>query len=369
MLMHNHPVHLGAPRDMGGGGKPLILQRSDDDFIEATLDDLRSLGGRQTLAALRARSTNRLGVLKLFQPVQRQFHLAVLEAWCEMPGLPRIAPAKVAAAGLLLRRLGADGKAEGWMRSKGRVRGWLPLARVGGEASDPAAARRLTQSLTGVADIDRQFTRLALQQPDKLLNEDVIPLYVAPPDVCAEAGKTLYYGLVPTVSSELSEAEPVFATDDSFGPDSRAFRDHLVDALRGNAMDFPFAGETVQGWWFGALESVGTEPPRDVNPLNNQFKDLKNAASVNNGRMRRFLMLLRQLAGEFNAFDGGDEVSELRRVLHEVQLPLLLRPGETVQRQVRADDFLARASKLLLSNEAIPGHWRCRSAGPRSAPT
>jgi hypothetical protein len=169
-----------------------------------------------------------------------------------------------------------------------------------------------------------------------------------------EAGKTLYYGLVPTVSSELSEADPVFAADDSFSPDSRAFRDHLVDALRGNLMEFPFAGEAAQGWWFGALESVGAEPPRGVDAQNGQFKALKNTASVDNGRMRRFLMLLRQLAVEFNAFDGGAEVADLKKVLHEVQLPLTQRPGETVQLQVRADDFLALASQLLLSNQALP---------------
>jgi hypothetical protein len=350
----HHPILIGAPRDMATSAKPLLLQRSDDDFIEATLDDLRSPAGRQALAGQRAKATNRQGTLKLFQPVQRQFHLALIEAWCDVPGLPRIAAAKVESAGMVLRRVGAGNRPEGWMRSKGRVRGWVPLARTGGDSADPGATRRLTHGLTGVADIDRQLTGLALQQPDKLLNEDVIPLYVAPPDVCSEAGKTLFYGMVPTISSEFSEAEPVFALpgDNSFGPQSALFRAHLVEALRGDAMDFPFAGQTLQAWWFGALEAVGSEPPAGASL--SQFTELKKTNSTEALRMRRFVMLLRQLAVEFNAFEEG-EAPALKALLHDIQLPLVLRDGETVQRHVRADDFLGRATKLLLSNEPVTG--------------
>ncbi len=351
MLMHHHNVHFGAPRDMGGGERPLVLQRNDDDFVEATMDGLRSPAGRQALAALRAHATTKKGVLKLFQPVQRQFHLVVMEAWCEMPGLPRVAPGKVAAAGLVLRRVGSGGSAEGWMRSKGHVRGWLPLSRVGGEMADPGSAHRLLLGRTGVADIDERLHAQALARPDNLLEEDVIPLYVAPPDVCAEAGKTLYWGLVPTTSSELCEADPVFATDDSFGPDTALFRTHLSEALRGLGMDFPFAGQTLQGWWFGAVESVGQEPPKGVQPDNANFKALKNTGSADNAAMRRFVLLLRQLSVEFDAFGSGPEALALQRVLHEVQLPLVWRSGDKAQRQVRADTFLANASRQLLAAE------------------
>ena len=35
--------------------------------------------------------------------------------------------------------------------------------------------------------------------------ERVSPLFVAPPDVCVEAGRTLLYGLIPVTSAERSE--------------------------------------------------------------------------------------------------------------------------------------------------------------------
>ena len=358
MLMHNHPVRFGAPRDMAAAAHPLvplILQRSDDDFVEATLDDLRTPGGRQALNALRAHATTRQGVLKLFQPVQRQFHLVLLEAWCDLPGLPPIAPAKVAAAGLLLRRVGTGGRPEGWMKSKGRVRGWLPLARVGGETADPAAAHRLALGMTGVAAIDRQIGTQASQQPDKLLNEDLIPLYPAPPDVCADAGKTLYWGMVPTVSAEFGEAEPVLSNDASFGPTTAFFTGHLADPLRGLGLNFPFPGQALRGWWFGALESVGQAPPSGVSPNDAQFKALKDNASADNVALRGLVLLLRQLAVEFDAFGTSLEAQAVQRVLHEVQLPLVRRNGQTQQPVVRADDFLAKASKLLLSGEPVSG--------------
>jgi hypothetical protein len=351
-----HPVLVGSPRDMQGGCRPMLLQRSDDDFIEATLDDLRTSAGRQTLQALRAHATDRQGTLKLFQPIQRQFHLALIEAWCDLPGAPRIDAAKVDSAGMVLRRLGAGDRPEGWMRSKGRVRGWLPLARVGGDSVDPGAAHRPLAALTGVADIDRRLTVFAQENTDTALNEDVIPMYLAPPDVCTEAGKTLFYGMVPTLSSELCEAEPVFAVagDPTFEPQSKEFREHLVEALRGDAMDLPFPGATVQAWWFDAAESLGTDAPGNVTDLT-QFDSLKKSSSEASRRMRRFVTLLRQLSVEFNAFDGGAEVAELKALLHAIELPLVLRQGETTPRRVRADEFLARANTVLLDKGSVSG--------------
>ncbi len=364
--MQHHPVLIGAPRDMSGGSKPALLQRTDEDFVESTLDDLRSHAGRQTLQGLRAKATNKQGTLKLFQPIQRQFHVALVEAWCDLPGLPRIDAAKIDSAGMVLRRLGAGGR-EGWMRSKGRVRGWVRLARVGGEANDPGAALRLRSVLTGVADIDRQLTGFALENPDSLLNEDVIPLYVAPPDVCSDAGKTLLYGIVPTISSEISESDPVFSGPGGadFGPQSKLFRDHLVEALRGDAMDFPFPGEIVRAGWFDAIEAVGDTAPEGVS--NDQFDQLSNADSADSRSMRRFLLLLRQLSSEFNAFDGGTEAADLKDLLHDIQLPLKLRYGETTPRQVRAGDFLAKANTILLQKGSagdveMPQSWPALSS-------
>ncbi|MDA8128545.1 MAG: hypothetical protein M0Z73_07610 [Betaproteobacteria bacterium] len=328
MTLHpvaSHPVLLGAPRDMSGGGRPALLQRSDEDFIASTLDDLRSAGGRQALDALRAQATASDGALKLFHPVQRQFHLALIESWCDAPGAPRLDPARVISAGMVLRRIAGSAR-QGWMRSNGRVRGWVPLNRVGGDLADPLAAPRLQRTLTGVADIDRKLAGFALENADNRLDEHIISLYLAPPDVCADAAKTVFYGIVPTASSELSEAEPEFLPpgDDSFGPQSDAFLGHLPDALRGLGMRFPHAGETLTTAWLDE-----------------------------SGDMQTFIQLLHQLGSEFDAFDGGDAVADLKSRLQAIRLPLVWREDDTVQRTVDAYTFLSQASALLLTRESV----------------
>ncbi|GAB3668461.1 hypothetical protein [Ramlibacter alkalitolerans] len=337
--MAHHPVIVGAPRGLRRSLQPWLLQRTDDDFIPATLDDLRSPAGEDRLRALRAQASDGSGHLKLFQPIQRQFHLALVEAWCDTPGEPRIAPARVQAAGMVLRRIGAGDRPEGWMRSKGRIRGWLPLARVGGADADPAAARRADRQWTGVADIDRQLAGFRREDADSLLEEDVIPLYVAPPDVCADAGRTLYYGNVPTVSGEIGEADADFgaAPGVDFGPRSQAFRDHLVEGLRGEAMDLPRVGERLAASWLADSEQAGA--------------DLK---------LRRFVLLLRQLASEFDAFAAPTHPA--LQALQRLQLPLKQRNVNQQRETVRADTFLLAAQRIVLRGEAadapeMPESW------------
>jgi len=338
-----HPILIGAPRDMTGGYRPALLQRNDDDFIESTLDDLRSAAGRQALEKLRAQATASDGALKLFQPIQRQFHLALIEAWCDTPGAPRLDPSRVVSAGMTMRRVAGAGR-EGWMRSQGRVRGWVPLNRVGGADADPLAAPRLQRGLTGVADIDRKLVGFALENADNRLDEHIIPLYLAPPDVCANAAKTVFYGMVPTTSSELSEAEPEFmpSGDDSFGPHSAAFLGHLPDALQGLGMNFPHAGETLSTVW------------------------------LDEDDMQTFIQLLHQLGSEFNAFDGGSAATDLKAKLQAIRLNMKLRAGETVHRTVDAYSFLSQASAVLLTQDTsvsapeMPESWPVMSSTNRS---
>jgi hypothetical protein len=351
--MHN--VALGAPRDIRPGPRPVLLQRNDEDFIESTLDELRTPQGRATLAGRRARSANAQGTLKLFQPIQRQFHVALVQAWCDTPGSPRVDPSRVDASGMVVRRLGAGGQLEGWMRSNGRVRGWVPLSRTGGPDADPVAAHRLQRQLTGVADLDRQLSGFALALADNRLDEDVVPTFMAPPDVCAAAAQTLFYGVVPTVSSELSEAPPARTGPQAvdFGPESGAFKEHLVAPLQGFASSFPYAGQDVVAGWFDASESSPARPPEGVTAA--QLAELSNPDAGTGKLMRDFLLLLRQLGSEFNAFDGGEDSATLRAELAKVTLSLVLREGETVARTTTADVFLSKACQRLLKKERVDG--------------
>ncbi|WP_372659516.1 hypothetical protein, partial [Hydrogenophaga sp.] len=363
LRQHEHETVLGAPRDIQGDQAPLLLQRSDGDFIEAVLDELKTSDGRRRLKQSRASASNASGVLKLFQPVQRQHHVAVLEAWCDTPGEVRIDPSRVASAGLVVRRVRTNGRAvlQGWMRSKGRLRGWIPVARMDGHSGDPVSSLRLARGKTGVADIDRELGLMALQNEDALLNEHVVPMFIAPPEVCQAAGKTLYYGVVPTVSGELAETPEAFDETGAFGPESADFKNHLVQALRGERMDFPLAGETLDADWFEAAEMATTDKPAGVS--NAHWNLLKPDGSARSA-MQRFIRLLRQLGNEFDAFDGSDPAFQaLRDELARIPLPMVLRTGETQARTTPASVFLRQAARVLLERDGsaprpeMPSHW------------
>jgi hypothetical protein len=172
----------------------------------------------------------------------------------------------------------------------------------------------------------------------------VIPLYVAPPDVCADAGRTLYYGNVPTVSGEIGEADADFgaAPGVDFGPRSKAFRDHLVEALRGEAMDLPRGGDQVRPGWLADSE----QPAADR-------------------KLVRFVLLLRQLATEFDAFSSPTHA--VRKVLQRHRLPLKQRDLRKPRETVRADTFLLAAQRVVLGREdkdtpEMPESWPAMDA-------
>lgn len=398
MVMH-HDIVLRAPRDLADDAAPAILQRSDEDFVEAVLAGLRDENGRIALrddlareasvaagtdtrkrprkdgrsvirtllglaggrsavgsrngtsAPVAAReagadpagkirlAAERSRVLKLFQPIQRQFHLAVIEAHCLTPGNPRLDPEKVDSAGLVIRRLRRDAKGaevkQGWMRAGEHLRGWARVeADAAGTRYDPEVVRRLARPATGQPVLDREVVALLGEAEDALLSEHVVPMFLAPPDVCRDAGCTFFYGLVPTTSSERAEGgAPAFDTT-NFGPESADFRAHLVGPLRGLADSFPRVGST----------------------LTPELAAIARPASAGDGdhsSMKRLLLLLRQLAIEFDAFGGDPDGVALVAVLNRIGLPLRGEDGLPSGLTAPAGDFLAVASRILLDGEAV----------------
>ncbi|MFC5767818.1 hypothetical protein [Thauera sinica] len=394
--MH-HDIVLRAPRGLADDGAPAILQRSDEDFVEAVLAALRDADGRAALRAdlakeaavaagtdtgRRARkdarsairsllgldgrreaagggtpapaaaggsvaelaekirdSAGRSRVLKLFQPIQRQFHLAVIEAHCLAPGNPRLDPDKVEGAGLVIRRLRRDAGGgevkQGWMRAGEQLRGW---ARVEADAADtrydPEAARRLARPATGQPVLDRTVAALLGEAEEALLSEHVVPMFVAPPDVCRAAGRTFFYGLVPTTSSERAGGGAPAFDAAGFGPESADFRAHLAGPLRGLADGFPRAGAVLTP----GLATIA-QPA--------------SAGDGDHSSMKRLLLLLRQLAIEFDAFGGDADGEALVAVLNRIGLPLLGDDGLPSGLTTPAGDFLAVASRVLLDGEAV----------------
>jgi hypothetical protein len=375
--MRHHPVRVGAPRDIlpppsfDVDTPPALLQRHDDNFVEATVEELRTSAGRAALTQRLAATRNAAQVLKLFQPIQRQFHLALIEAWCDTAGTPRIDPARVDSAGLVLRRIRTDASGrhlEGWVKGAGRLRGWTRVQQSA-ERAAPLSAQRLVRRPVSPS-VDRELMRFALEHDEALLDEHVVPLFMAPPDVCSEAKKTLFYGLVPTSSADIADVpvDPAQALGTGFGPGSAAFTAHLVDPLRGQPMTFVLGGELVHPDWFEAVEMPGTAKPTAL-PTSHWTTLLTTNGAAG---MKRFILLLRQLANEFDAFGDTAEGRAVFAELETIRLLLMLRPFETVPRTVAAGSLLRLASRVLLERDPaaarpeMPVSWPALDSAARA---
>lgn len=233
------------------------------------------------------------------------------------------------------------------MRAGGVLRGWLPVDRLGGSEADPLPEVRLARRDTGVPSIDRAMRALSAGHESSLLEEDVTRMFVAPPEVCTRAGRTVYYGIVPTASSELAQQDPdlddVFA---GFGPESTAFQDHLVQPLRGSSYAFPtppLSNRRFDKTWLQTLLSAS--------PSSNQH---------------RFLQLIRQLVVEFDVFGESAESRSLLATLDGIRLEYALLNGELTRRTVRASDFLREASRVLFEGGdgqvEMPENWPAQTS-------
>jgi len=194
--MVKHPVILrgyqAAINDRSA--PPVLVQRLDQEFIPGLLDGLRRKLSAADLGQLSDSS------LRLLQPIHRTFNFVVVEAVCDRPGSPRLNPQDIASGGFVVRRVQNAGD-EGWMFRDDQVIGW---ARPSDAKLDPDPAQRKPRLNTGNPHINGKLSRLyqALEPPAERSHR----LFVAPPDVCAAAGRTLLYGLIPVTSSERSEA-------------------------------------------------------------------------------------------------------------------------------------------------------------------
>ncbi|MDZ4797551.1 MAG: hypothetical protein SGI92_05270 [Bryobacteraceae bacterium] len=268
---------------------PLILERTDADFITNTLEDLKTPEGRTQLLATAASTVDgKTGLLKLFQPVHKTFNLVLFEAVCLSYGTPRLDPAQIESAGVVIRRLAVDSNgnrktpetAEGWRKFGKRLRGWVRFDNAAEEEYDPDPSRRPPPLQAGNAELNR---RLAMLSPyPEPATEDFTPLFVAPPDVCAAAGRTILYGVLSLTSSEFSEiADPPPTWDPGI------LQTHLPTYVReGGPRSLPLKGQTL------------------------------NYASATNSSLKDFIGALRQFAAEFGALETPDTpfMAELNKI-------------------------------------------------------
>ena len=334
-------------------GDPHILERYGSDFLEGLLSELADAGGMAS--AMRSRTQTGPGGMRLFQPIHRVFHVVLLEVGCGHPWGPRLDPARIVEAGMVLRRVAVSqsgqllsSRLEGWMeeaptprsRDSGAERmrlrrGWERLqGQVGGTPGeldrDPDPDHRPPPIRTGHPALDH---RAALGGPAETLAERVAPLFVVPPDVIKATGKTLLYGLVPVTSSEVSEAPaslPAF--------DDADLADHLPGLLKQSTV--PQGGGTL------TVSSV-----------------LSTAADA---ARRSFLRDLRQVAVEFDALGPSNESKAVRSAFNRLSVTI---DGDSTP----LGEFLAEAVRVFLDEAqagdslAMPSHWPNVSTSDRAA--
>ncbi|MCB9741727.1 MAG: hypothetical protein H6741_02365 [Alphaproteobacteria bacterium] len=202
----DHEVLLRAPRFLLGDAAPAVVRRTDQSFVEGLFRDLRTGGGRSALKDAQRESRRADDAEVLYQPVHRCNTLIVVEAWCDTPGSPPLDRRKIESAGMVLRRVVYEGdnalQRQRWISHEHSVLGWQGLDAAQLDL-DPDPERRHAPSV-GDPEIDRRLRELrGVSDP---YVESVTKLHLAPPDVCAAAGKTLLFGVVPTGDPQVADS-------------------------------------------------------------------------------------------------------------------------------------------------------------------
>ena len=222
----DHDHGLRAPAFLDGGLAPALLKRTDQDFVNALLAEMGSDEGRgkmkRTLAGVQAVDRDAASRLRLWQPVHRVFHLAVMEAVCRRFGGIRldrpINPKRIVGSGLVVRRIVerryetrggsvVQRVEQGWMRQDDAVAGWRDLPTVRDRDQDPDPEKRPPPVPAGHPLVTARLAE-RLRPLQKPYAETVHPVFVAPPQACEASGATLLYGVVPLTSSEQTEQQP-----------------------------------------------------------------------------------------------------------------------------------------------------------------
>jgi hypothetical protein len=333
----------GLTFDTGSGrpmpatdNRPVLVERTDEDFVQAFLQELSSDEGRKLLARSVRNAGERAQGLKLHQPVHRSFHLAVFEAACDTFGEPRLDPSRIESSGLVVRRLGVDsGRSEGWMKLGGEVRGWVPLVDERERERDPDPARRGAAFPAGHPELN-SLLESTLGAPEPY-EESVSLLFVAPPHVCAAAGRTILYGLVPVSSAEAISGKaaqaPRYEEDE--------LRDMLAPYFSANT------GVSLEGLASKRYSSRYSDELRADPKLSG------NALQQAEQRLEQFATMLRKLVSVFNAFEHKGLRTALNRVQVEYDQAPLKRP---------LGEVLAEASEVFVREQPdktflMPRSW------------
>lgn len=347
--LHAGPNFVGANDQL-----PLLVERRDQNFVAGLLADVGDADDAAQQRVFSATPARENGRPRLFQPVQRVHTLAVLEAFCDVPGTPRVDRGKIESAGLVVRRIGPGGLKQAWIKGGTQVFGWDVID----EDADPDADRRVLPESVGHPLLDsllpsNAFAMRASAQrlatvfgAQVAVTEQVAPLFVAPPEVCLATGRTVLFGTVPVTSSDKAEAQ---AESPGYGDDAAErmqLQAHLVPHL-GVGERRAFSGENLvlQPEWMKL--AVDRDAVVAGAPARQTVQDL--------------VQLLQQLHVEFDAFGDSATAQTLFVRLNDYRIERRQSNG-TVYYEA-AGDFLRQAKTILLDNQpnygglTMPSAW------------
>jgi hypothetical protein len=341
--MVDHEVKLqGAAIKGTVSTAPVLIGRQDPDFLNTVLREVRSDSGRTDLQNTVVKNGSSSLPALLYQPVQRVMHIALMEAFCATPGNPRLDPAKIDSAGVVIRRVPVDkaakpdfhsGTMEAWMQDSQGNLGWKQLNALQQDLEPDANRRPMLH--TGQTYLDKILDNRLNNSPR---SEAISPAFAAPPDVCADAKQTLIYALLPLSSSELSRPAPPPQTLDRV-----ALLQYLPVLIKVGNNIAPLAGKSV------TADYASEDYLRRVLSVTDQ------------NAFKSFLMLLNAAMG-FGILDNDPkaESQALRSKLHQLSVAFAGPPAKTQP----LDEFLVNAKAVLIdcdpaasSQLLMPSKW------------
>jgi hypothetical protein len=338
---------------------PVILQMNDDDFPARFLQDLLSKGvpgissaaapGVSSLVSGAPPVTVTSPVL--FQPVQRMLNVALIKINCHALDMPRLDPTRVMNAGLVVRRVARRAGHHGsghwhdmeshlaWMKNSKGQWNWAKL-NPATENLDPDPKQRPALR-SGDAGVD---TQLAAMMATRALTESTSPAFVAPPATCSALNRTVLYGVIPTASSDVSDAAPVVPAIDP-GQLQASLPNMLRSAENGAAPHVPVPCANVDYRWLNDDLLNAIFPPQPSS--SDQYAVPAVQTQVTD--FHQFTLALRMLDSVFGAFGGTAEGNSILGTLN----------GKSVHFDSAPDmgmgDFYALAKKTLLEVQSYPG--------------
>lgn len=324
--MPPQPAHDAILRPLDNGqARDIVATIAAQQAVPILFDHLKAGDWRSRVASLRRSRTGSDGLLELVQPMHRRFQFALFEAVCDRPGHPRLDPAKIDSAGIVIRRR-RGAMRMGWLRASKGIKGWQTLL-DGDRDPDPARAGAAHPANAALRELIA--ARRAIAEP---LEETSHTLFTAPPEVCAALGKTVLFAPISVVSSEVSDEPPprvdFLALADG---ETAELIEHLSSYLkyRRQPKALPLAGSLLRGDW------------------NVLGSDTRKA----NGDLYAFGVFLHQCASELDLFGPGAAAQELRRLLSGIELPLEVDGSGRATSSIDVTSFARDATAILLAGE------------------